>query len=124
MKKLLFFLGLYCYSAIVLSNPVWQFLSNADGFDVYVDSTSRQQNSALFKFENDPESLAYGFDMAISRFSANCESKLIWLDSGRKYLNGRFVGVEMVEKIDIMDISSDPDCSSFKRMCRFLCQVR
>ena len=107
---------------MALSDPVWQFLSNADGFDVYVDTTSRQQNSALFKFENDPESLTYGFDMAISRFSANCESKLIWLDSGRKYLNGRFVGTEMVEKIDIMDISSDPESSSFKRMFNYICQ--
>lgn len=122
MRKVLFFLSLYCYSMMALSDPVWQFLSNADGFDVYVDTTSRQQNSALFKFENDPESLTYGFDMAISRFSANCESKLIWLDSGRKYLNGRFVGTEMVEKIDILDISSDPESSSFKRMFNYICQ--
>jgi len=98
MKRLFFSICLSCYPVMALTDPVWQFLSNAEGFDVYVDTTSRQQNSALFKFENDPESLTYGFDMAISRFSANCESKLIWLDSGRKYLNGRFVGTEMVEK--------------------------
>jgi hypothetical protein len=122
MKRLFFSICLSCYPVMALTDPVWQFLSNADGFDVYVDTTSRQQNSALFKFENDPESLTYGFDMAISRFSANCESKLIWLDSGRKYLNGRFVGTEMVEKIDIMDISSDPESSSFKRMFNYICQ--
>lgn len=122
MKRLFFSIFLSCYPVMALTDPVWQFLSNADGFDVYVDTTSRQQNSALFKFENDPESLTYGFDMAISRFSANCESKLIWLDSGRKYLNGRFVGAEMVEKIDIMDISSDPESSSFKRMFNYICQ--
>lgn len=122
MKRLFFSICLSCYPVMALSDPVWQFLSNAEGFDVYVDTTSRQQNSALFKFENDPESLAYGFDMAISRFSANCESKLIWLDSGRKYLNGRFVGAEMVEKIDILDISSDPESSSFKRMFNYICQ--
>ena len=82
-----------------LSNPVWQFLVNADAVDVYVDTTSREQNSALFKWENDPQMLKLGFNMVIARFSANCESKLIWLDSGRKYLNGKWLVMKWWKKL-------------------------
>ena len=121
MKKLLLSLCLFGYSTMSSSNPAWQFLINADAVDVYVDTTSREQNSALFKWENDPQMLELGFKMVIARFSANCESKLIWLDSGQKYLNGKWVGDEMVEKIDVMDISSYPEENVYKHIFDYIC---